>query len=79
MVFLRFSPVKGGCREESVHTKLGFAGGKRFWKALLTAPVSMSYIRAPKLHQSTALLCPLLIKISGALKHNVTTRLLPSN
>ena len=33
----------------------------------LTAPVSMSYMRAPRLHQSTALLCPLLIRISGAL------------
>lgn len=33
----------------------------------LTAPVSMSYIRAPRLHQSTALLCPLRINISGAL------------
>lgn len=32
----------------------------------------MSYISAPRLHQSTALLCPLLIKISGALKHNQT-------
>lgn len=28
----------------------------------------MSYIRAPRLHQSTARLCPLLIKISGALQ-----------
>lgn len=28
----------------------------------------MSYIRAPKLHQSTARLCPLLIRISGALR-----------
>lgn len=33
-----------------------------------TAPVSMSYINAPKLHQSTARLWPLLIKISGALQ-----------
>lgn len=33
----------------------------------------MSYIRAPKLHQSTALLCPLLIKISGALKDDADT------
>lgn len=30
----------------------------------------MSYISAPKLHQSTALLWPLLIRISGALKHD---------
>ncbi len=28
----------------------------------------MSYMRAPKLHQSTARLCPLLIRISGALR-----------
>ncbi|TNN77011.1 hypothetical protein EYF80_012857 [Liparis tanakae] len=28
----------------------------------------MSYISAPKLHQSTARLCPLLIRISGALR-----------
>lgn len=33
-----------------------------------TAPVSMSYINAPRLHQSTARLWPLLIKISGALQ-----------
>lgn len=36
-------------------------------KKTLTAPVSMSYMRAPKLHQSTALLWPLRIRISGAL------------
>lgn len=43
---------------------------------LLTAPVSMSYIRAPRLHQSTALLWPLLIKISGALQQsNPTNRM----
>ena len=30
----------------------------------------MSYIRAPRLHQSTALLCPLRIKISGALQRH---------
>lgn len=39
-----------------------------------TAPVSMSYINAPKLHQSTARLCPLLIKISGALKLKKTNK-----
>jgi len=33
----------------------------------LTAPVSMSNIRAPRLHQSTALPWPLRINISGAL------------
>jgi len=33
----------------------------------LTAPVSMSNMRAPRLHQSTALLWPLWITISGAL------------
>lgn len=33
----------------------------------LADPVSMSYIRAPRLHQSTARLCPLLTRISGAL------------
>lgn len=35
----------------------------------------MSYIRAPRLHQSTALLCPLLIRISGALKERQVTSL----
>lgn len=35
----------------------------------------MSYIRAPRLHQSTALLCPLLIKISGALQRREGTSL----
>lgn len=39
----------------------------------LTAPVSMSYIRAPRLHQSTARLCPLLIRISGALQRRQET------
>jgi len=34
----------------------------------LTAPVSISNMRAPRLHQSTALPCPLRISISGALK-----------
>lgn len=34
----------------------------------LTDPVIMSYIRVPRLHQSTALLCPNLVRISGALK-----------
>lgn len=33
----------------------------------LADPVSMSYIRAPRLHQSTARLCPLRTRISGAL------------
>lgn len=33
----------------------------------LAEPVSMSYIRAPRLHQSTARLCPLRTRISGAL------------
>lgn len=69
MVFLRFSPVKGGCGEESVHSKAAAGGEKGSEKARLTAPVSMSYISAPRLHQSTARLCPLLIRISGALKH----------
>lgn len=36
----------------------------QFW---LTDPVIMSYIRAPRLHQSTARLCPDLVRISGAL------------
>ena len=35
---------------------------------VLTAPVSMSYMSAPRLHQSTALPWPLLVKISGALQ-----------
>jgi len=35
----------------------------------------MSYIRAPRLHQSTARLCPLLIKISGALQQCESTLL----
>lgn len=34
----------------------------------LAEPVSMSYIRAPRLHQSTARLCPLRTRISGALR-----------
>lgn len=33
----------------------------------LADPVSMSYIRAPRLHQSTARLWPLRTRISGAL------------
>lgn len=33
----------------------------------LTEPVSISYIKVPRLHQSTALPCPLLVRISGAL------------
>lgn len=36
-------------------------------EAGLADPVSMSYIRAPKLHQSTARLWPLRTRISGAL------------
>lgn len=46
----------------------------------LTAPVSMSYIRAPRLHQSTARLCPFLVRISGALIHgekNIRSHFLP--
>lgn len=31
------------------------------------APVSMSYMRAPRDHQSTALPCPVLVRISGAM------------
>lgn len=34
---------------------------------LLTSPVNISYIRAPRDHQSTAFPCPLRVKISGAL------------
>lgn len=33
-----------------------------------TAPVSMSYVKLPKLHQSTAFPWPLFVKISGALE-----------
>ena len=40
-----------------------------------THPTSISYIRMPSAHQSTALLCPLLWMISGArysgVPHNV--------
>ena len=36
-------------------------------EAGLADPVSMSYIRAPKLHQSTARVWPLRTRISGAL------------
>lgn len=36
--------------------------------ARLADPVSMSYIRVPRLHQSTARLWPLRINISGALE-----------
>ncbi len=46
--------------------------------SLLTAPVSISYIRAPKLHQSTALPWPLRVRISGALEH-ITIYLLASD
>lgn len=39
-------------------------------ESVLTDPVIMSYIRAPRLHQSTALLWPDRVRISGALiKH----------
>ena len=37
---------------------------------VLTAPVSMSYIKVPRLHQSTALPWPWRVSISGALKSN---------
>ena len=39
-------------------------------------PVSMSYINAPKDHQSTAFPCPLLVKISGAMYSIVPQNLL---
>ena len=45
---------------------------KQMWK--LTAPVSMSYMRAPRLHQSTAFPCPLCTTISGALVGSVCSR-----
>ena len=31
------------------------------------APVNMSYMRAPRDHQSTAFPCPVLVSISGAM------------
>ena len=37
-------------------------------KCQLTLPVNMSYMSAPRLHQSTALPWPLRVKISGALR-----------
>lgn len=39
-------------------------------------PVSISYIRAPRDHQSTALPCPLLVKISGAMYSIVPQKLI---
>lgn len=39
-----------------------------------TDPVSMSYIKVPRLHQSTAFPCPLLIKISGALEKKLNVK-----
>lgn len=40
-----------------------------------TLPVNMSYIRAPRLHQSTALPWPLRVRISGALQNTKTNLL----
>ena len=39
------------------------------------APVNMSYMRAPSDHQSTALPCPLRVKISGAMYSIVPQKL----
>ncbi len=47
---------------------------KEMQDGTLTAPVIMSYIRAPRLHQSTARLWPLLMRISGALKEGEDKR-----
>ena len=38
------------------------------WLQPLTPPVSMSYMRAPRLHQSTSFPWPLRLTISGALQ-----------
>lgn len=79
MVFFLFSAVKGGWKTTAVTRKdrqtasnveppyksvLVFVSVTQLW---LTDPVIMSYIRAPRLHQSTALLWPNLVRISGAL------------
>lgn len=39
-------------------------------KKQLTNPVNISNIKAPSDHQSTALPCPLRVKISGALENS---------
>lgn len=43
---------------------------KVYMKMTLTAPVSISYMSAPRDHQSTAFPWPLLVSISGALETN---------
>ena len=53
----------GGERGDAVNR----ASWGRRGEMRLTAPVSMSYMRVPKLHQSTALPCPIRCRISGAL------------
>lgn len=77
MVFLRFSPVNGGYNQAVRRRQMSPVNRdgskpdlecrKLVEEQALTAPVSMSYMSAPKLHQSTALLWPLRIRISGAL------------
>lgn len=67
-----FSPTNGGCTETEqqstqvtipLHSVVAYTAS-----ALpLTAPISMSYMSVPRLHQSTALPWPVLWSISGAL------------
>lgn len=72
MVFFLFSAVNGGCGggdQRRIPGKWRAPCVLVFllWPTWLTDPVIMSYIRAPRLHQSTALLWPNLVRISGAL------------
>lgn len=63
IVFFRFSAVNGGLKKTKTNQLVCLLFFFR-----LTAPVNISYIKAPNDHQSTSFPWPLLVKISGALK-----------
>ena len=67
-----FSPTNGGCTEteqQSTQVTIPLHSVVTYTASALplTAPISMSYMSVPRLHQSTALPWPVLWSISGAL------------
>lgn len=71
---LFFRRALGGGTEKSLTLQTAANQPKKHCRLQLTDPVIISYMSAPRLHQSTALLWPDLVRISGALQGNRQTQ-----
>lgn len=72
--FLFLRRAFGGGTEKSQLSPTAANQPKKHSRLQLTDPVIISYMSAPRLHQSTALLWPDLVRISGALQENRQTQ-----